>query len=97
MRNVCVVVALVGVALGIPVSGAAQIPNVSAGDTIKASDIIEAVAWIMEQPSDCTPIPHTFPDSSNVNCKTIRSPQNGLNSSDSISAPVSVWRLRGLR
>ncbi len=39
MRNVCVVVALVGVALGVPVSGAAQIPNVSAGDTIKASDI----------------------------------------------------------
>jgi len=39
MRNILVVVALVGVALGVPVSGAAQIPNVSAGDTIKASDI----------------------------------------------------------
>ena len=39
MRNILVVVALVGVALGLPVSGTAQIPIVDVGAPIEASDI----------------------------------------------------------
>ena len=79
-RQVCEGFALVG-GKGVAIHEAAKAPldldGFPAGPSSTAPESIDAEALLIEQPTDCTPMPATLP-SSNASWMWASSPQNGL-------------------